>query len=167
MAGKKDVPRNNIPFFKFSIKTYSFSYDPESLALKHTFSLPNQINEGWGLTHISLNESDFLLISDGSDKIFFVDPDTLQVTRTLKVIDENERPVRHLNELEVVNGTLLANVYLTNRIVAINLNDGKIKRSIHFDSLVKEVKASKVFLEKGYDASYCLNGIAYNSNTNM
>lgn len=135
--------------------------------VNHTFPLPEEISEGWGLTHISVNGSDLLLISDGSDKIFFVDPDTFKVTKTLKVIDENERPIRHLNELEVVNGTLLANVYLTNKIVAIDLNNGKIKKSLNFDSLVKEVRTSKIFQDRSYDTSYCLNGIAYNPNTDM
>lgn len=47
--------------------------------------------------------------------------------KALKVKD-NEEKINHLNELEFFGNVLLANVYLTNKIVAINIDNGKVIR---------------------------------------
>lgn len=50
-----------------------FVYD-ENLKLKKTYDIPKEIREGWGLKHIVLNNKFYLLVTDGSDKVFVVDP---------------------------------------------------------------------------------------------
>lgn len=142
-----------------------FVYDSEKLVLKKTFELPSEILEGWGMTHYTNTEGKTkFLITDGSDNVFVVDPDTMKVDKSISIVDENDNPLSRLNELEMVGDKLLSNVYLTNMIVAIDLNKGKVVKSFDMSSLVNEVRNSKVFKANNFDYGYCLNGIAYNQN---
>src|SRR5947208_6776391 len=52
----------------------AFVYDLSSLSPQKTFSYPGQ---GWGLTH----DDRQLILSDGSDTLRFLDPDTFRETR--------------------------------------------------------------------------------------
>jgi len=76
-----------------------FKFDM-NLKLLETLTIPTEIREGWGMT----NDGQSLIISDGSDKIFFVDPETIQVTKTITVMD-----TWMINELELVGDLLFAN----------------------------------------------------------
>mmetsp|Transcript_2426 Transcript_2426/g.2377 ORF Transcript_2426/g.2377 Transcript_2426/m.2377 type:complete len:94 (+) Transcript_2426:306-587(+) len=66
-------------------------------------SLPDGINEGWGLTHDETN----LFISDGSSKIYRVDVDTFTVLDYITVKKQGGGKVINLNELEMVNNELI------------------------------------------------------------
>ena len=71
--------------------------------------------EGWGLT---TNGTD-LIMSDGSNNLFFLDPLTFVTKKTIKVT-LNGRSISNVNELEYINGKIWANVYGDDSIVIID-----------------------------------------------
>lgn len=110
--------------------------------------------EGWGLCF----DGKALVQSDGSDQLTFRDPATFAVERTLAVT-ENGQPVRRLNELECVGDTIYANVWLTDRIVAI-APSGAVRSSIDASGLLTADERKRI----GSDA--ILNGIAFDPSNN-
>jgi len=96
-----------------------FIYDEKRFQKLGEFNYPT---EGWGITHDGKN----LIVSDGSAMLRFFNPETLQHIKTIEVTDEHQRPVNKLNELEYVNGEILANVWYDNRIARIDPNSGKV-----------------------------------------
>ena len=48
--------------------------------------LPQPISEGWGLAHQTKNDKTKLFVTDGSYNVFVLDPETLQIEKTLEVI---------------------------------------------------------------------------------
>lgn len=126
-----------------------FVYNKNTLNKLHEFSYAT---EGWGLT----NDGKLLIMSDGSEKIYFIDTTTLQETRRIEVYD-NEGPVTQLNELEYVDGLIYANIYCTDNIVAIDPQNGKVMKTIDMRNLLDKSK-----LQQRADV---LNGIAYQKTT--
>lgn len=108
--------------------------------------------EGWGLTH----DSESLIMSDGTNRIFFRDPETFAVRRTVEVNDESGQPVRHLNELELVRGEVLANVWHSDKIARIDPATGTLLGWIDFTGLRQPWK-------EGGHGEDVLNGIAYDA----
>ena len=152
---KVDVPRD---FFAegmtlFNGKIYQltwkgekgFVYDPQSFEKTGEFPYTG---EGWGLTH----DADSLILSDGSDKLRFIDPNTYQVRRSINVSDGG-RPIVSLNELEYVKGEVYANVWHQNRVARIDPQTGRVKGWIDLSGLLKPGEVS--------DEEAVLNGIAY------
>jgi glutaminyl-peptide cyclotransferase len=78
--------------------------------------------EGWAL---AADDKGGLIMSDGSPVLRFVDPATFTVKRRLTVTDGG-RPVKMLNELEYVDGEILANIWLTDLIARIDPQDGHV-----------------------------------------
>jgi len=78
--------------------------------------------EGWAL---AADDKGGLIMSDGSPVLRFVDPANFTVKRHLTVTDGG-RPVRMLNELEYVDGEILANIWLTDLIARIDPGDGHV-----------------------------------------
>jgi len=109
--------------------------------------------EGWGLTH---NNKE-LIMSAGTEKLYFLDTTNLAVTRTLTVTYQGEK-MKNLNELEYVDGYVFANVYETNRIVKIDLSNGKVVGRLDLSALADEIK-------RMYPNALELNGIAYDKNS--
>ena len=126
-----------------------FVYNKETLNRLHEF---NYSTEGWGLT----NNGTDLIMSDGTENIYFIDTTTLQVKRNIQVYD-NEGPVTELNELEFVDGLIYANIYCTDNIVAIDPESGKVLKIIDMRNLLDMSK-----LHQRVDV---LNGIAYQKST--
>jgi glutamine cyclotransferase len=87
----------------------------ESVGIK---SLPG---EGWGLTY----DGTRLIKSDGSSRLTFLDPVTLQPTGHVLVRD-GEKAVPQLNELEWIDGHVFANVWMTDRIAKIDASTGRV-----------------------------------------
>jgi glutaminyl-peptide cyclotransferase len=96
-----------------------FVYDRKTFARKRTF---NYATEGWGIAY---DGSSRLVMSDGSAQLFFLDPKTLAVTRSIVVRDAGTA-VDRLNELEWVDGEVWANVWTTDRIVRISPTTGDV-----------------------------------------
>src|ERR671931_240440 len=79
-----------------------------------TFERVGQFNytgEGWGLT----TDGKSLILSDGSNRIRFIDPNDFRVTKTITVLD-SKTPIDQLNELEYVQGSIYANIWHDDRI---------------------------------------------------
>lgn len=126
-----------------------FVYDISSFALETTFDYDSQ---GWGLTTMG----DTLVMSDGSHKLYLLDPDSFSILKTIEVYD-NKGAVTYLNELEYINGKIWANVWLTDRIVVINPKTGAVTEELLLPDLL--TAAEKARLDSDDDV---LNGIAYN-----
>jgi glutamine cyclotransferase len=126
-----------------------FIYDLKSFKKIGEFEFPSK--EGWGMT----TDGTSLIMSDGSSNLTFLDPVTFKIVRIVGVTDNNG-PVGNINELEWVNGNILANIYQTPYIIRINPATGKVTGKADFSSLVKEIKS------KNPDVDY-MNGIAYDS----
>lgn len=92
--------------------------------------------EGWGLC----NNGKEIIMSNGSSEIVWRDPRTFAVTKKLQVFDDQTN-VTNLNELELVNGRLFANIYTDNRIVEIDTTTGKVLAYNNFAKLAAEQPA--------------------------
>jgi glutamine cyclotransferase len=113
--------------------------------------------EGWGAT----NDGKNIIISDGSSHLFFVQPDeknrVLRVNKVLTVAD-NKGEVDSLNELELINGYVYANRWLTNDIVKIDTATGHVTGKLNLTGLLQQYDPNAP-IEDGA----VLNGIAYDS----
>jgi len=123
-----------------------FIYDSESFELLQKFSYQNF--EGWGLC----NNGKDIIMSDGTNSIYFRDPDYFSVIRKIEVFD-NKSEVDSLNELEYINGVIYANRYMTNEIVMIDPENGKVIGKADMKGLLKP--------EDRHERIDVLNGIAW------
>lgn len=90
--------------------------------------------EGWALT----SDGRSIIMSDGTAQLRFLDPDRLTETRRLDVTI-NGRPLSQLNELEYVDGEILANIWQTDYIVRIDPASGQVTGVIDLGALTREV----------------------------
>ena len=77
--------------------------------------------EGWGLAY----DGTHLVMSDGSETLVFRDPETFKEMRRVRVL-LNGQPLRMLNELEMVEGELWANVWKQDYLVRIDPRTGTV-----------------------------------------
>ena len=116
-----------------------------------TFQKLGQFNyqgEGWGLA----NDGQFLILSDGSNRIRFLDPANFEVRKTIAVVD-GRTPVTELNELEYIQGEIYANIWHADRIARIDPRTGAVIGWIELNGLLGRGEVS--------DEEAVLNGIAY------
>ena len=111
--------------------------------------------EGWGLTH----DNHHLIMSDGTEKLIYLDTVTLQPVKTIRVKDENGF-VTKLNELEYMEGFVLANQWETNRILKIDPQSGEVVGFLDLTPLAQEAKLENPRAD-------VLNGIAYYPSTKL
>ncbi len=140
----------------FEDKIYQLTYQSKTvlvydLELNKVNNYPfiSDTNEGWGLTEYGQK----LLVSDGSDKIYFMNPDGFTEIDRLEIYD-NERNISKLNELELIDNLLYANVYGEEYVVIIDLESGAVVGKIDFTGLLPKAT-------QGRGIDYVLNGIAY------
>lgn len=124
-----------------------FVYDQTTFDQLDTFSYPT---EGWGLTH----DGTHLIMSDGSDNLYFLDPETYAEIGRISVHDQGES-ITKLNELEYINGEIFANIWYTNRIARINPQTGRVNSWVDLAGLLTAEEAQNANV---------LNGIAYDAN---
>jgi glutamine cyclotransferase len=105
----------------------AYTYDAATLAPRDSF---HYAGEGWGLA----TDGTSLIMSDGSDSLRFLSPETLRVQRVIHVHYEGA-PLYQLNELEYVNGEVLANVYESNWVLRIDPATGNVREAIDFADL--------------------------------
>ncbi len=108
--------------------------------------------EGWGLT----SDGKSLYMSDGTERIFRVNPTTFQREATIVVTMRGEA-VQYLNELEWIDGKIWANVYTTDYIVIIEPSTGIVEGVVDFSGLLSDK-------EQRRDTDV-FNGIAYDEAT--
>jgi glutaminyl-peptide cyclotransferase len=128
-----------------------FVYDATSFKQigRHTYSN----KEGWSLT----NNGTDLIMSDGTDKLTILNPDTFKPIKQIAVT-ENGKQRDSLNELEYINGFIYANIWFNNSIVKIDPATGKVVGKLDLSSLDYEAK-------RKYKDAEALNGIAYDAAT--
>lgn len=124
-----------------------FVYDVQTFQLKKELSYSG---EGWGLC----SDGKQLIMSDGTERLTFRDPNTFQTIRSVEVYTD-QGPLSQLNELEYVDGLIYANIYTTNFVAVIEPVFGRVIALIDASNLVAVGKGS----------GEVLNGIAYNSRT--
>lgn len=122
-----------------------FIYDPATFDKIGEFTYSG---EGWGLT----SDAESLVLSDGSNHLRFLDPDTFKVKKSVSVRDGGAA-VTQLNELEFVRGEIYANVWHTNSIARIDPQSGRVIGWIDLTGLLKSGEVT--------DEEAVLNGIAY------
>jgi glutamine cyclotransferase len=127
-----------------------FVYDLNTFEQKKTWTYKG---EGWGLTH----DDTRLIMSDGTAQLRFVDPATMKETSRISVRDASG-PVDRLNELEYMDGEILANVWQTDRIARISPKDGRVTGWIDLSGLLTPAERGAVEAAGGV-----LNGIAYDA----
>jgi glutamine cyclotransferase len=95
-------------------------------------------------------------MSDGSNAIRVLDPKTLEEQRRIQVKAEG-KPIDRLNELEVVDGQIFANVWGTDVIARIDPVSGNVVGWIDLTNLLPPAQRGT----ESIDA--VLNGIAWDS----
>jgi glutaminyl-peptide cyclotransferase len=122
-------------------------YDRESFSLLRRFTYDT---EGWGLAY----DGKLLVMSDGSNKLTYLDPVTFLPVRKLAVT-MNGRPVDNLNELEFIEGMIWANVWQTNLILSIDPGTGHVISYLDLSGILTDkMRTGKEDV---------LNGIAYDA----
>ncbi len=161
MMGTDAIFGEGITIFKN--KLYQLTWESNIVYVYDVNDITKPINTfkwpypGWGLTHHGTD----LIISDGSSKLYFVNPDDFRLKSTISVT-ENGNPVYQLNELEYVGGFVFANIYQTDIIVKIDPESGHVVGKMDFAGIKEKFFADKIIAGR---TDY-FNGIAYDSTTN-
>lgn len=121
-------------------------FDPDDFEELASYTYYSQ---GWGLT----NDDTHLIMSDGSAYIRFLNHEDFSQNKTL-FVRLNGKPVNNLNELEYVNGKIIANIWGKDYLYIIDPNSGNVEGKIDLSEL-RPIGALNPDAE-------VLNGIAYN-----
>lgn len=124
-----------------------FVYTRDGFRLVREFRYPG---EGWGLTF----DGEHLVMSDGSDSLRFLDPNTLRQMRKLNVTVQGER-LPQLNELEWIDGEIWANIWTQDRIARIDPDTGEVTAFVDLTGILPRSFALR------YPEMDVLNGIAW------
>lgn len=128
-----------------------FVYDVNTFDKLSSFKYGNS-KEGWGLC----NNNNIIYKSDGTEKIWMLNPETLVEQDYIQVFT-NKGKIGRINELEWINGKIYANIYQKNGVAIINPKNGAVIGVIDFSSLKEKVTQ--------HEKLDVLNGIAYNTKT--
>lgn len=126
-----------------------FVYDQATLTMERAFDF-DKSPEGWGLC----NDGQFLYKSDGSNRIWKLDPETGKELSYVEVMTHRSA-LNKLNELEWVNGKIYANTYQFEKEVGLIIDPttGKVDGVIDFSGLIDKVTQ--------HPQLNVLNGIAF------
>lgn len=128
-----------------------YVYNADTFKKEKTLPYFKQM-EGWGLS----NDGKNLLMSDGTEKIWFVNPENFKEVDYINVYTANSK-IKAVNEMEWINGKIYANIYQMDAIAVIDPKNGAVEAVIDLTTL-----KSKVTQHPDVDV---LNGIAYNPKT--
>ncbi len=128
-----------------------FIYDLHTLEKTASFGY-NQSKEGWGLC----NDGTKIYKSDGTEKIWILDPETLAELSYIEVTT-NTGIKSKFNELEWIDGKIYANTWQKDGIAIINPKNGALEGVINLSGLREKVKQ--------HENLDVLNGIAYKKDT--
>lgn len=136
-------------------------FDANDLELLSTRTYETFNGEGWGLTHDRIH----LIVSDGSNRLtYFLKPtmdekdgSSLKKVKHVRVTDPSRvgKKIEFINELEMVDGYIYANIWYQDIMIKINPASGRVVSIYDLSSLYPMTSRSKT--------ADCLNGIAYNS----
>jgi len=127
-----------------------FIYDKETFEKIREFNYP--YHEGWGITY----NGEYLIMSDGSYNLYFLDTEFLTEVKRIEVYD-NKGFVDNLNELEFVDGLIYANIFMTDEIICVDPETGKVLKHIDMSNLLSP--------SDKHENINVFNGIAYNEDT--
>ena len=127
----------------------AYVFERDTFKPLRTFSYKG---EGWGLT----TDGRLLIMSDGSSELKFIDPKDFSVVRTVTVKDGNS-PVIELNELEMIDGQIFANIYMTGKIARISPESGQVTGWLDLKGLRNQLSP--------LGKADVLNGIAWDKST--
>jgi glutaminyl-peptide cyclotransferase len=116
--------------------------------LPYHFAGTGKAARGWGACF----NNEELVVSDGSDQLYFLDRENYRVVQQLSVTD-SKGAVSNLNELECIGDKIYANVWLSNRIVIIDSGSGEVSAEVDLTELYPP--------QKRRSANHVLNGIAW------
>lgn len=133
-----------------------FVYTAKDLKLVRKAYWPN---EGWGITH----NGNSLIVSDGSDKLYFLRPADFKLEKVLSV-NNNHGPVYKLNELEYINGFVYANQWETDNILKIDPATGFVVGVLDFKDALKKL-ANINYDTEAREEGAVLNGVAFDAAT--
>ena len=127
-----------------------FIYDLDTFEMEGSFNY-GKSTEGWGLANDGTN----IFKSDGTEKIWLLDPESFEEINHLEIVTNNKK-IKNINELEIVDNQIYANTYQFNNdvCVIINKDTGEVTGIINFKGLRDKVK--------DHPELDVLNGIAYN-----
>ncbi len=108
--------------------------------------------EGWGLA----NDGQYLIMSNGSEYLFFRDPETFELIKKIEV-KKGDQKVKNINELEYHNGFIYANVWQTDYIIKIKADSGMVRSYLDLTGILKTDYKGEIDV---------LNGIAYDPENN-
>ena len=131
-----------------------FIYNISTLEQIDSFSFDG---EGWGLCSTPNGE---IWYSDGSYQISKLNPNNLSSVIYSQTVYYNNSPINRLNELECPfdSGLIYANVWLEDRILAINSSSGNVCSEYDF---------SHIRVQYENNNSKELNGIAYDEESSL
>ena len=129
----------------------AFVYDLKTFKREGEFAYSG---EGWGITH----DDKRLIMSDGSDTLQFIDTGNGKTRRTLAVKDSSGRHWKDINELEWIDGNILANVWHQNTVLLIDGQSGLVKGQYDLGKLAQDASQHMPSREN----EQVLNGIAWN-----
>lgn len=129
-------------------------YDAATMSQSGVYSYASQ---GWGLT----TDGNVLIMSDGSNMLTILDAESFQPLKQIQVYD-NSGAVDQLNELEYANGLVWANIWQSDRIVAISMESGAVVADMDMSKLLSDAD------RRGLDGiDHVLNGIAWDKDRNI
>jgi glutamine cyclotransferase len=132
-----DIFGEGITIFKDRIYQLTYKSQVGFVYEKETFKRIQKVyyqnKEGWGLTH----DGTHLIMSDGSNRIYYMDVTYFTEIRQLEVYD-NKGPVSRLNELEYIEGKIFANIYGEDEIVIIDPETGKVTGKLDMRGILSE-----------------------------
>lgn len=143
------IIKNKIYQITYKEKT-GFIYNADTWKLEKTFKYDKEI-EGWGMT----NDGTYIYQSDGTEKIWRMDPATLKMIDYVNVYSGNAK-IESINELEWIDGKIYTNVFTKDAIAVVNSASGAVEGILDMSGLRK-------FLT--HPNAEVLNGIAYNPKT--
>lgn len=127
-----------------------FIFNANTLKLEKTFTYDKKI-EGWGMT----NDGKNIYQSDGTEKIWTMDPNTQKMTDYVNVYSGTSK-IKSINELEWIDGKIYGNIWQKDAIAVINPTTGAVEAVLNLADLRKQITAPNAEV---------LNGIAYNPKT--
>jgi glutaminyl-peptide cyclotransferase len=104
--------------------------------------------EGWGLVF----DGKELIMSDGSEMLTFRDPETFKELRKVRVLAKGT-PLKQINELELVDGELWANIWKADYIARIDPKTGTVLGLVDLAGIFDKSSVP--------NEDAVLNGIAY------
>ncbi|KAJ0411500.1 hypothetical protein ATCC90586_001095 [Pythium insidiosum] len=150
-------------------KLYALTYKHQTILVlaRDTFKLleshpfETTTGEGWGMT----TDGRQLIVSDGSATIAFYDP--AQGFRRVRSIEvqRDGKPVPNVNELEYVDGQLLANVWFTNDVLRIDARTGAVLETIDLTWMARMVPNVEWLSNPQLRNDAVMNGIAFDPQT--